>query len=112
MKSDGKQLRSYCYCLDCASAILKVLISGKNNYAYNISNPESIITIKEMAEILSNFSNIKLIYDNPTETEIKSFNPMNNSSLESANLEDLNWKGCFNAKRGFEHTVTILKESM
>ena len=29
MKSDGAQIRSYCYCLDCASAMLKVLLVGK-----------------------------------------------------------------------------------
>ena len=46
MKSDGSQIRSYCYCLDCASAILTVLIKGKKCHAYNISNPTSVITIK------------------------------------------------------------------
>ena len=29
MKSDGAQIRSYCYMLDCASAILYVLLKGK-----------------------------------------------------------------------------------
>ena len=45
MKSEGKQVRSYCYCLDCASAILTVLIKGESVKAYNISNPDSIISI-------------------------------------------------------------------
>ena len=53
MKSDGSQLRSYCYCLDCATAMLKVLLRGKNQEAYNISNPDSIITIMQMAEMLA-----------------------------------------------------------
>ena len=29
MKSGGHQLRSYCHCFDCASAILTVLLIGK-----------------------------------------------------------------------------------
>ena len=29
MKSKGTQLRSYCYCLDCASAILTILLKGE-----------------------------------------------------------------------------------
>ena len=33
MKSDGAQLRSYCHCLDCASAILTVLLKGENVHA-------------------------------------------------------------------------------
>ena len=33
MKSTGSQLRSYCYSLDCASAILSVLLSGESGQA-------------------------------------------------------------------------------
>ena len=110
MKSDGLQVRSYCYCLDCASAILKVLLSGKNCCAYNISNPESIVSIKEMADILCKSAGVKLRMELPTEEERKGFNPMSNSSLESTNLLGLGWRGCFDAETGFSHTVKILKE--
>lgn len=110
MKSDGLQLRSYCYCLDSASAILKVLLKGKSVHAYNISNPNSIINIKEMAEILTKSAGVKLQMELPTEAEKKSFNPMNNSSLDSTELLDLGWKSLFDAKRGFTHTVGILKK--
>ncbi len=109
MKSDGAQIRSYCYCLDCASAILKVLICGQNCHAYNISNPDSIISIKKMAEILANCASVRLKMELPTEEEQKGFNPMSNSSLESTSLESLGWHGCFNAETGFSHTVEILK---
>lgn len=110
MKSDGAQIRSYCYCLDCASAILKVLISGENCRAYNISNPSSVISIKEMAEILTHSGGVSLRMDLPTEEEKKAFNPMSNSSLESICLQGLGWRGCFDAESGFAHTVEILKE--
>ena len=110
MKSDGAQIRSYCYCLDCASAMLKVLIKGQNCHAYNISNPDSIITVKEMAEILSNCAGVSLKMELPTDEERKGFNPMSNSSLESNSLIELGWKGCFDANTGFSHTVKILKK--
>ena len=110
MKSDGAQIRSYCYCLDCASAILKVLLSGQNCQAYNISNPESIISIKEMAEILSNSAGVNLKVEIATEEERKGFNPMSNSSLDSSDLLKLGWQGCFDAVTGFGHTIQILKE--
>lgn len=110
MKSDGAQIRSYCYCLDCASAILTVLLHGENVHAYNISNPDSIITIRQMAEILTEAASTHLRMDLPTEDERKSFNPMSNSALDSSDLQGLGWKGIFDAKRGLAHTVTILKE--
>ena len=36
LKSKGTQLRSYCYSLDCASAIITVLLEGERANAYNI----------------------------------------------------------------------------
>lgn len=112
MKSDGTQIRSYCYCLDSASAIIKVMLRGKSVQAYNISNPNSIITIRKMAEILTKDATIKLKVEIPTEVERKGFNPMNNSSLDGTDLIALGWKGLFDAERGFAHTVEILKEMM
>lgn len=111
MKSDGVQVRSYCYCLDCASAILKVLLRGENCHAYNISNPDSVINIRQMAELLAKSAGVQLKMELPTEEEKRGFNPMSNSSLDSAELLALGWKGLFvDAKTGFEHTVEILKE--
>ena len=110
MKSDGSQIRSYCYCLDCASAILKVLVSGNAMKAYNISNPNSIISIKDLATILTESAGVELRMEVPTDDEKRGFNPMNNSSLDSSDLESLGWHGLFDAKRGLSHTVDILKE--
>ena len=112
MKSSGEQLRSYCYCADCASAMLKVLLSGENMSAYNISNPESVITIRRMAEILAEVGNVRLVREEADAEEKRGFNPMSNSSLESTRLQELGWKGLFDARKGLEHTVEILKDTM
>lgn len=112
LKSDGKQIRSYCYSLDCASAILSVLTSGMDGEAYNISNKDSIINIREMAENLAEAGEVDLIFTIPSKTEVAAFNPMDNSSLDSTKIESLGWKGIFRAKDGLEHTVWILKECM
>lgn len=109
MKSEGAQLRSYTYCIDCASAILVLLIKGEGSNAYNISNPNSIITIKEMAQVLASIGDVNLIKEEADSQIIKAFNPMYNSSLDSSKLEGLGWKGCFDSEEGFEHTIKILK---
>lgn len=112
MKSDGAQLRSYCYCLDCASAMFKVLLCGENGHAYNISNPDSIISIRQMAEILADAAGVRLRLELPTREEKRGFNPMSNSSLVSEALQQLSWRGQFNAVEGLGHTVTILRECL
>lgn len=110
MKSDGSQIRSYCYVVDAASAILKVLLNGKTACAYNISNPDSVICIREMAEIMAQAGGVSIRYDLPDDMEKKGFNPMPNSSLDAKELMELGWNGVFDAKEGIGHTVTILRE--
>ena len=110
MKSDGAQVRSYCHCLDCASAILKVLLKGESCRAYNISNPDSIISIRRMAQLLAESGGVQLRMELPSEAERRAFNPMNNSSLDSSSLLELGWRGIFGAAEGLGHTVAILRE--
>ena len=110
LKSEGKQIRSYCYCLDCASAIITVLITGVSGEAYNISNKNSLCSIKEMAELFSKYGKVKLEFQIPSKTELSAFNPMLNSSLDSTKLEALGWKALFTKEEGFEHSVLICKE--
>lgn len=110
MKSDGAQIRSYCYCADCASAILKVMLQGQSSCAYNISNPTSVISIKELASILSSVGGVSLKLELPSKDEKRGFNPMNNSSLDSTELLNLGWNGLFDAERGLSHTVNIIRE--
>ena len=63
-----------------------------------------------MAQLLAKAGGVKLIRENASAEEKKGFNPMSNSSLESTSLEGLGWRGLFDAEKGFEHTVDILKD--
>lgn len=107
MKSAGAQLRSYCYAVDCASAIITILLSGVPGKAYNISNPDSVVTIAGLAQTIANKSGKKVVFENATEEEKKGYNLMDNSSLDSTSLLDLGWKGLFNVDDGVEHTLKI-----
>ena len=108
MKSAGNQIRSYCYALDCASALLTVLIRGRSGEAYNISNPQSIVTVRELACAFAAAVGKSVVYENPTDAEKAGFTAMTNSSLNSEKLEALGWKGLFDLKRGVESTLSGL----
>ena len=109
MKSKGEQIRSYCYVLDCVSAILNVLINGKSGDAYNISNPNSVCSIKDIAESFAEAGNKKVIITIPDDKEKKGFNLMLNSALNADKLLALGWHGEFDVKTGTKHTIEILK---
>lgn len=109
MKSAGSQIRSYCYVVDCVSAILTVLLNGGAVQAYNISNVSSVITIRELAEMIANAAGKQIVFENPSDKELKGYTSMSNSSLDSEELEKLGWQGQFTAQRGITHTLNILK---
>ncbi|MFT4230093.1 MAG: NAD-dependent epimerase/dehydratase family protein [Microbacterium sp.] len=109
LKSRGDQLRSYCHSLDCASAILAVLLGGEPSNAYNISNPHAICTVRELAEAVAKAGGVNLRYDLPAGAE-SVHNLMENSSLASDKLEALGWRPAFDLERGVERMLAALKE--
>lgn len=109
MKTPGTQMRSYCYALDCATAILTVLINGKSGEAYNISNRSSLATIRDIAEAFAEAGNRKVLFEGATEEEKASYNLMDNSSLNAEKLEALGWQGVFDLKTGTARTLVQMK---
>lgn len=105
LKSAGTQLRSYCYTLDCASAILTVLLHGECSEAYNISNSQSIVSIRELAECIAKVAGVEVVFQQASGEEQKSYNLMDNSSLDSTKLQSLGWNGCYSLIKGVESTV-------
>ena len=112
MKSDGSQIRSYCYMLDCASAILLVMTMGKKGEAYNISNKNSVMSIRKIAELFAKAGNVELKFELPSEAEKAAFNPMLNSSLNSDKLEALGWAGLYDSAKGTESTIKVIREML
>lgn len=108
MKSAGTQMRSYCYVLDCVSSIFTVLLNGKVGSAYNISNPASVCTIREMAECIAECGGRKLLFETPSMQEKSSYNLMDNSSLDSSMLQELGWKGLFDLRTGINHALEMM----
>lgn len=112
LKSDGSQLRSYCYMLDCAMAILTTLVEGEEGEAYNISNPNSIVTIRQLAEAYAREGGVSLNFEAPSKAEKGAFNPMMNSSLNSDKLYHIGWRAVFDFSIGIAHTIQIMREAL
>ena len=107
MKSLGLQKRSYCYSLDCAAAILVALMNGEKGESYNIGHDE-VTSIREMAQMLAEAGSVKLEINEPTEADLRQFNPMDNSSLNNEKIKAIGYRDSFSVKEGLAHTVTIL----
>lgn len=110
MKSAGSQRRSYCYVMDCASAILTALLNGSAGAAYNISAPLSVATIREFAEAVAKQAGVEILFENPSDMEKSGYNLMDDSALDSEKLEALGWRGYFDLTTGIGHTLSILND--
>lgn len=108
MKSAGTQLRSYCYVLDCASAMAGVLTSGESGRAYNISNKNSLVTIRQMAQAFADAAGRALVFEDPTDAERRGYNLMDNSALDATALEALGWHGIFSLEDGVRATLDAM----
>jgi nucleoside-diphosphate-sugar epimerase len=109
MKSAGRQMRSYTYIADAASAILTVLINGESGKAYNIANKNARATIAEFAQILADLAGRKVIFQCPNELEKGQLTPIEKAVLDSSRLEQLGWRGNYDVQTGLKRILAILK---
>lgn len=91
MKSTGMQLRSWCYVVDCVSALLFILLKGEKGQAYNVADASSNITIRQLADIIAKTAKRKVIIKNPSDNEKAGFNVVKKSLFSTLKLEALGW---------------------
>lgn len=109
MKSTGEQFRSWCYVVDCASAMLYILLNGENGQAYNIADAKSNITIKELAEMIAEIGGKKVVIDLPSDAERKGFNVVTKSIFSTDRIEKLGWKISGSMKDKLVSTISQIK---
>lgn len=104
MHTKGESAKPYCYTTDCASAILTILLKGRNGEAYNVANEETYISIREMAEFLrDNFNpSIRVIIEEHPEM---GYAPVTKLHLTSQKLMSLGWNPMYGLKEMFERLI-------
>lgn len=109
MKSIGDQFRSWCYVVDCVSAILHILLKGQSGQVYNIANESSNITIKELAEIVAEIAGKIVVVSIPDNKEKQGFNVVTKSIFSTRKLEDLGWNPRVDMYEGMQKTINELR---
>lgn len=105
MKSSGSQFRSWCYVVDCASALLYILLKGENAQAYNIADEKSNISIKQLAELIAQIGGQKVVIDLPTDAEKAGFNVVSKSVFSTEKIRALGWNVIDNLKNNLTNTI-------
>ncbi len=113
LKSAGTQLRSYTYVSDAITALLTILLEGKNGECYNIASPASRITIAGMAQKYCDLfpeKGSRVTFDLPNEGEKKAFSFIANAILDSSRLEGLGWESQVSLDDGLRYAVLDCEE--
>jgi len=110
LKSKGEQLYSYTYVADAAAAVLHILLYGKIGEAYNVSDENSEIMLKDLAKILADIAGTKVVFELPDKVESAGYSTATKAVLDSAKLRQIGWESRYDIKTGLEETVRILEE--
>ena len=113
LHTQGHTVRSYCYTKDALSALLYILISGKAGEAYNVTNMDTAVSIKEMAELVCETigsGKIKTVIDIPEDLASFGYNPEMIIRLDSKKLMQLGWKATIGLEEMFERLIKGMKK--
>lgn len=112
LHTKGETTRNYCYTADAVSGILIVLAKGNPGDAYNIANPNTTISIAEMAKfVCKNFGKDKsqLEFDLCKDESVFGYNPTMKISLVADKISNLGWTAKTNLYEMFEKTIASLR---
>lgn len=110
LHTTGESARPYCYTIDSISAILHILLRGKDGEAYNVANEDTYVSAKGMADYLkANFNpdiNVKVElgddfgYAAPTRLR-----------LSSDKLRLLGWRPAYGLKEIFTNLIEYTQQN-
>ena len=110
LKSAGTQQYSFQYVADSVSGILTVLLSGISGEAYNISDNTGNISLKDLANVIAQLCEKKVVFDLPDKVEAEGFSVVTKALLCGDKIRGLGWLPLYRINEGVERTIAILKE--
>lgn len=109
LKSEGLPKFSYIYVADCVTGIFYTFLKGKCGEAYNIADSSEILTLREIAEYISELCGTKVIFELPSEVQAKGFSNAARAVLINEKLRGLGWTPKDDTKSGVKKTLDIVK---
>lgn len=109
LKSKGEQYYSYIYASDAACSVIFLLLNGKSGEAYNVADKKSNIHLKDLANIIAEACNTDVVFDLPSETELKGFSKAQTAILDSTKINNVGFKACYSIEDGIKRTLDILR---
>lgn len=108
LHTEGGSAKPYCHVFDAINALFFILLKGGNGEAYNIANPETYTSIKEMADLVAtkfSGSNVKIRKEENT-----GYAPDTKTKLNVDKLLSLGWLPNYNLEEMYRGLIDYLIE--
>lgn len=115
LHTTGETERNYCYTSDAVCALLHILAQGIPGEAYNVANSKTMISIRDMAKLVTEIfpeAGIQVIFETPEDIKNLGYNPPVKICLTTQKVENLGWKASVNLREMFKRTVASMKASL
>ena len=108
LNSDGSAVRSYSYLADTTTALLMLLLTGKDGDAYLVANPRATCTIRELADLVGTLApsgtvSVTRAIDALPANYIPNRDPTR--PIDIAKMRALGWKPRTGLREGFLRTI-------
>lgn len=90
LHTKGETKRDYIYTLDAVRYLLTILTKGKNGNAYNVSNPDNFISIKQFADKVATLGQVSKVVVDENQAQGKGYLPISRNHLNIDKIKSLN----------------------
>lgn len=97
LNSDGTRVFSFCYVTDAVSAILTIMLAGTAGEVYNVSDKDSVASLKEIAQVSAEIANVSLHLQPSNIAAISK-----DTVVDSSKLEEIGWQPLTNIHSGLK----------
>ena len=112
LHTEGRTARCYCYIDDAVSAVLTLAERGAAGEAYNVANPATYCTVREMAEALAAAHPPARVVVDLSGAAGRGYAPEFRMRLSTEKLEALGWRPRTGLLESFERLVDSWRESV
>jgi nucleoside-diphosphate-sugar epimerase len=108
IKSNGLATRSFCYIADATKGFLSVLLKGKTAEAYNIANPKTEISMRDLAHAIAGLfpeREVGVRFDVSASTNAYLQSPVPHATPSIEKVSQLGWTPTISISEGFARTV-------
>lgn len=109
LNSDGAGVRTYTYVADAVAGLFTVLLQGAD-MAYNVADPDGLVSIRQLAELFTRVrpgKGLRLVFTN--ESDARAYSQARRQGLSSKRLSELGWQPVVDLPTGLDRMVTELE---